>query len=77
MSVETLQGFAPAPLTAHDRCDRCQAQAYVRFTLMEDLELLFCAHHAQQHGDALKAQAVHVHDETEKLTAKPEPVLED
>src|SRR5690606_27884370 len=33
-----------APLTAADRCDRCNAQAYVRVVLSVG-ELLFCGHH--------------------------------
>lgn len=40
--------------TAHDRCDRCGAQAY---TLVhhDDLpgELLFCVHHIREVGDKL------------------------
>ena len=31
-------------LTAVDRCDRCGAQAYVRATLLNGGELLFCGH---------------------------------
>jgi len=31
-------------------------------------ELLFCAHHAREHGDKLKEIAVSVTDETHKLT---------
>ena len=54
-------------LTAADRCDRCGAQAYLRVELQSGGELLFCAHHAREHGDALKQVAVTVHDETHKL----------
>ena len=36
-------------LTTADRCDRCGAQAYVRITLRNGGELLFCAHHARAH----------------------------
>lgn len=54
-------------LTASDRCDRCGAQAYMRVTLPSLSELLFCAHHAREHGDALRAKALHVHDETGAL----------
>ena len=42
-----------APLTAQDRCDRCNAQAYVRVALPVG-ELLFCAHHARAHADRLR-----------------------
>jgi hypothetical protein len=56
------------PLTAVDRCDRCGAQAYLRVELDGGGELLFCAHHARQHGDKLREIAVNFHDETAKLT---------
>ncbi len=58
---------ASAPLTALDRCDRCNAQAYVRATMSSGIELLLCAHHKRVHGDALKAAAAHWHDETDLL----------
>ncbi len=60
-----------APLTAEDRCDRCGAQAYLRVELQSGGELLFCAHHAREHGDKLKEIAVTVIDETHKLTETP------
>ncbi len=60
-----------APLTAEDRCDRCGAQAYLRVELQSGGELLFCAHHAREHGDKLKEIAVTVIDETHKLTQTP------
>jgi len=46
--------MATLVLTTADRCDRCGARAYVRvsvFVLPDggDHELLFCAHHYQQH----------------------------
>ncbi len=62
---------AKAPLTAEDRCDRCGAQAYLRVELASGGELLFCAHHAREHGDKLKQIAVNVHDETHKLGSTP------
>ena len=58
-------------LTAGDRCDRCGAQAYLRVELAEGAELLFCAHHAREHGDKLRQVAVVVHDETDKLASTP------
>ena len=60
-----------SPLTAADRCDRCGAQAYLRVELQSGGELLFCAHHAREHGDKLKEIAVSVTDETHKLTSTP------
>lgn len=59
------------PLTAADRCDRCGAQAYLRVELRSGGELLFCAHHAREHGDKIKELAITVIDETHKLTGSP------
>jgi len=59
------------PLSAVDRCDRCGAQAYLRVELAGGGDLLFCAHHAREHGDKLREIAVHVHDETGKLVDSP------
>ncbi|WP_193106421.1 hypothetical protein [Brachybacterium sp. FME24] len=61
-------------LTAHDRCDRCGAQAYVKVLLEAGGELMFCAHHARAHQDALHDVASEVIDETDRLHAKPELV---
>jgi hypothetical protein len=71
--ADVTTAVAPAPLTAEDRCDRCGAQAYLRVELASG-ELLFCAHHAREHGDALKAIAISFQDETHKLSDKPAPV---
>ena len=66
-----------AALTASDRCDRCGAQAYLRVELHSGGELLFCAHHAREHGDALREIASHVQDETHKLENTPASAPED
>ncbi len=63
-----------AALTAADRCDRCGAQAYLRVELQSGGELLFCAHHAREHGDKLKEIAAKVVDETHKLSGTPAPL---
>ncbi len=60
-----------AALSAADRCDRCGAQAYLKVELQSGGELHFCAHHAREHGDALKAVAAHVIDETHRLADEP------
>jgi hypothetical protein len=67
--AEVTTAIAPsaAALSAADRCDRCGAQAYLRVELQSGGELLFCAHHAREHGDKLRAIAAVVHDETHKL----------
>lgn len=61
---------APA-LSAADRCDRCGAQAYLRVELQTGGELHFCAHHAREHGEALREIAASVQDETHKLEGTP------
>jgi hypothetical protein len=69
---QVTTAVAPStPLSALDRCDRCGAQAYLRVELAGGGELLFCAHHAREHGDKLREIAIHVHDETEKLSGTP------
>ncbi len=63
-------------LTAADRCDRCGAQAYVRASLANGGELLFCVHHANEHRPALEAAGAVFYDESDRLepspTAQPE-----
>jgi hypothetical protein len=69
--ADVTTAVAPsAALTAADRCDRCGAQAYLRVELQTGGELLFCAHHAREHGDKLREIAVTVIDETHKLADK-------
>lgn len=67
--ADVTTAVAPTPaLTAEDRCDRCGAQAYLRVELQNGGELLFCAHHAREHGDKLREIAVTVVDETHRLS---------
>ena len=75
--VTTAIAPSPAALTAGDRCDRCGAQAYLRVELTTGGELLFCAHHAREHGDKLREVAATVVDETHKLTSTPAPAPDD
>jgi hypothetical protein len=43
-----------APMSAIHRCDRCGGQAYVEVLIDENKSaLLFCAHHAREHEEAL------------------------
>lgn len=65
--MTTATAPSPAALTASDRCDRCGAQAYLRVELQSGGELLFCAHHAREHGDKIRELAAHVVDETHRL----------
>lgn len=53
-------------LTAADRCDQCGAQAYA-WALLENGELLFCAHHWAQYKDKILPMAVKSLDETDRL----------
>ncbi len=69
--MTTATAPTQAVLTAGDRCDRCGAQAYLRVELLSGGELLFCAHHAREHGDALKEVAATMVDETQKLSDTP------
>ncbi len=61
---------AATPLTASDRCDRCNAQAYVRVVLTAGSELFFCAHHYSKYSVNLQATAREIQDETHKLDVK-------
>ena len=55
------------PLRAVDRCDRCGAQAYVRATLLNGGELLFCGHQAKEYAEKLKTVSAKIQDETSKI----------
>lgn len=57
-------------LTATDRCDRCNAQAYVRVVLARGGDLQFCGHHWSRHEEALRPRAQDVIDETHRLTSQ-------
>ena len=59
---------AERPLTTADRCDVCDAQAYVRVVMLTG-ELFFCGHHARKHADKLKEVALLFQDETSSLTS--------
>jgi hypothetical protein len=59
------------PLTSADRCDRCSAQAYVRFHFPDDQDLQFCRHHSNKYQDALLDLAIDVEDETDRLLLRP------
>ena len=75
--MNTATAPSETPLTAVDRCDRCGAQAYLRVELTTGGELLFCAHHAREHGEKLREIAVYVHDETDKLADTPTATVDD
>ena len=56
-----------APLTAHDRCDRCGAQAYVSVHLTSGAPLLFCGHHYAANEAGLQLAALVIRDERSRL----------
>jgi len=66
--VQIAADSAERPLTTADRCDVCDAQAYVRVVMLTG-ELFFCGHHARKHADKLKEVALLFQDETASLTA--------
>ena len=68
--MTTAVAPSASALSAADRCDRCGAQAYLRVELQTGGELLFCAHHAREHGDKLR-ESRPSHDETHKLQRHP------
>ena len=69
MAMNQMNTLEHAPLTAQDRCDRCGAQAYVRAVLASGGELIFCSHHHREFADGLKAAAIAIHDESDRITS--------
>lgn len=53
------------PLTVADRCDRCGAQALVRY-LLAFSPLQFCSHHANDNHGALTAQGFEIDQDIRK-----------
>lgn len=53
-------------LTTYDRCDRCDAQAWVKATGVNG-ELLFCGHHYNKVESGIKEWAFEIIDERERL----------
>jgi hypothetical protein len=53
MTTSTTTIVLPA-LTGHESCDRCCAPAKVQVLLRSGGELLFCGHHAREHGPRLR-----------------------
>lgn len=64
----TALDAAPSPdvfLTMHDRCDRCGAQAKVRFVFMTG-DLLFCGHHGREYTPAIVGVGILTTDTTSR-----------
>ncbi len=56
-------------LVSTDRCDRCGAQAYVRFN-KDAQELDFCGHHTTTYGDTLDSQGWSISIDTRELLTR-------
>lgn len=76
MTTETVvETHEVRELTAHDRCDQCVSQAYVRVVGMAG-ELLFCSHHftkIEKNAEAyhkLQSFAYIVQDERDRISDK-------
>nr|WP_104128018.1 hypothetical protein [Cryobacterium sp. Y57] len=65
-------------LTAIDRCDKrdCNARAYIRVTMSDMRELLFCAHHGREVEPVLRPIAAFWSDETDAVLLKTGSVTE-
>ena len=59
-------------LTAHDRCDSCGAQAFIRATLKNG-QLLFCAHHGRKYETKLSVMALTIEDGTDTINKAASP----
>jgi hypothetical protein len=70
MTAETIESEVVEKeyiLKATDRCDSCNAQAYVVVKGVGG-ELMFCAHHYKKNEIKLKEYAFEIIDERDKLT---------
>jgi hypothetical protein len=56
-------------LKVADRCDRCNAQAFVLVNFMEG-ELYFCGHHFSKHELMLREKGYEIIDERYKINEK-------
>lgn len=57
-------------LTLLDRCDRCNAQAFV-IIFIKNSELLFCGHHYNKFESTLKIVSTRTSDQRFRINAKP------
>lgn len=67
MNETTVEAPRTATITVMDRCDLCQAQAYVR-AVFEQGELHFCRHHYNNAKTKIDSTATEVVDETWQLS---------
>lgn len=62
-------------LTAHERCDTCDSQAYIRATLSSGGQLLFCRHHGNKHYSAIEPLLSEWYSEEVRLVNEKERML--
>ena len=67
VTTENSRQTLPPILTAQDRCDQCGARSLVKF-LSSMGTINFCAHHANQHLEAITPKALDIIDEREFAT---------
>ena len=66
----TMDTDKPLFLTAHDRCDVCNQQAYIEIGT-KPAPLRFCFHHWKKHAGAIDAAGIEVTiDELHKVGAE-------
>ena len=65
----TMTDVKTDDLKIADRCDRCQAQAFVLVNFMEG-ELYFCGHHFNDHELMLREKGYEIIDERYKINEK-------
>ena len=58
-------------LNLQDRCDKCNAQAFVLIKLMHG-ELMFCGHHFNEYELNIRDSAYEIIDEREYINKKSE-----
>jgi hypothetical protein len=67
----TMEKEKEQTLNITDRCDRCQAQAFVLVKGING-ELIFCGHHFTKHEEALYDWAYDIIDERDFINVKPQ-----
>lgn len=70
LTEETTEIIQERILNLQDRCDACQAQAFVQVNLLNG-QLLFCGHHYHKYSEKLNNSAYEIVDEREHINAKP------
>lgn len=64
--MTSMEATEEKVLSASDRCDKCNAQAYF-LVVFDSGELYFCRHHFLKNEDALREFSYHIVDESEIL----------